>query len=236
MTSTLEQAKPIVLVHERQVDKGGGPLEVLLAECRAEMREAVFSERTPITWHRIYDFQLLTLKLIATEMLRHSPPYAKAGGGAHALELVLPGEVELSWLVLPHPVVLWCSAGNPGAAAVAQELVEGLLDPSSPRGKARGHAIRVVDSQPDVAELDRNGETGVLLLYLNAQTWTDPDLCGVLERDVSTAKGHQTLAESFKAGAAGSMRIVLVHENDPARGGWCAAPTQRRANVGVSVC
>ena len=72
--ATLEQKKPLVLVQEQQEDKGGGPLELLKAECRDEhMREAIFDGRTPIVWHRISHFQNLTLKLIATEMLRNGP-------------------------------------------------------------------------------------------------------------------------------------------------------------------
>eukprot|EP00964_Phaeocystis_antarctica_P021694 scaffold12062_cov79-Phaeocystis_antarctica.AAC.1 len=47
--ASIEQKKPLVLVQEQQEDKGGGPLEILKAECRNdEMREAIFDGRTPI--------------------------------------------------------------------------------------------------------------------------------------------------------------------------------------------
>ena len=124
--ATIEQRKPLVLVQEQQEDKGGGPLKLLKAECRdAEMREAIFDGRTPIVWHRISHFQNLTLRLIATEMLHNGPRYRRSLSGGDAPEdlvLIQHGELNASKLMLPQPLVLWCSAGNPGAAEVAKEL------------------------------------------------------------------------------------------------------------------
>ena len=71
--ATIDEKLPLVLVHEQQEEKGGGPLEMMRAECRKEMRPYVFDGRAPIAWHRISHYQNLTLKLIATEMLRHGP-------------------------------------------------------------------------------------------------------------------------------------------------------------------
>ena len=52
--ASLEQEKPLVLVHEQQEGKGGGPLEQLRAECRDdEMRAKIFDGRAPIVWHRM---------------------------------------------------------------------------------------------------------------------------------------------------------------------------------------
>ena len=52
--ASLEQDKPLVLVHEQQEDKGGGPLEEIMNECHSqEMRAKIFDSRTPITWHRV---------------------------------------------------------------------------------------------------------------------------------------------------------------------------------------
>ena len=51
--ASLEQDKPLVLVHEQQEDKGGGPLKEIMNECHCkEMRANIFGPRTPITWHR----------------------------------------------------------------------------------------------------------------------------------------------------------------------------------------
>eukprot|EP00964_Phaeocystis_antarctica_P017683 scaffold9786_cov77-Phaeocystis_antarctica.AAC.1 len=161
--ASLEQAKPLVLVHEQQEDKGGGPLETLKAECRDDqMRDAIFNGRTPIAWHRISHFQNLTLKLIATEMLRNGPKFQgtlseriSGGNAPEDLILIQHGEVNSSKLTLPQLLVLWCSSGNPGAAEVAEELVTAMA--------SNGAAIRVVDTMPGVQALKENGESAVML-------------------------------------------------------------------------
>ena len=313
--ATINEQLPLVLVHEQQEEKGGGPLEMMRTECREEMRPYVFDKRTPITWHRIAHYQNLTLKLIATEMLRHGPRYdgllqnsssqlahfiatahrhssrnssareelapsermsrrsslvewlgvqeAKAPAvqeqqaaaavkvqaihrgnairqmslGAllipgKELSLVLPGEANVAELALPRPLVLWCSAGNPGAAAMAQELKDALA--------GGGDAIHVVERRPDAQVLEAQGKSVVMLVYLNKDTWAaQPSL---LEHDV---RATHSFAHGLGAGlvrmasnmrelrrmgsslnergagsvSAGTIRIVLVHEADPAKGG-----------------
>jgi hypothetical protein len=303
-----------VLVHEQQEEKGGGPLETMRMECREEMRSYVFDGRTPITWHRIAHYQMLTLKLIATEMLRHGPKYdsllhssssqlaqfiatahrhslrnslrqeeltpsertsrrlllvqwlglqeakppviqeqetaaavkVQAVVRGHAtrqmslgalppgeeLSLVLPGEVNIAKLALPRPLVLWCSAANPGAAAVAHELKDALA--------SGGGTIRVLERRPDVRLLEAQGKSAVMLLYLNKDTWAAQP--SVLEHDVratysfahglgaslvrmsSNMRELRRMGSSLNGRGAGAasadkIRIVLVHEADPAKGG-----------------
>ena len=202
IVASIEQRKPLVLVQEQQEDKGGGPLELLKAECRDdEMREAIFDGRTPIVWHRISHFQNLTLKLIATGMLRNGPRYQRSLSGGDAPEdlvLIQHGELNATKLTLPQPLVLWCSAGNPGAAEVAKELVTSMASNDA--------AIRVVDTMPDVKALKRNGESAAMLLYLNKDTWVEQS--EVLERDVRAARKVQA-----------GLKVVLVHENDKEKGG-----------------
>ena len=200
--ASLGQGKPLVLVHEQQEDKGGGPLEALKAECRNdEMREAIFNGRTSIAWHRISHFQNLTLKLIATEMLRNGPRFSMLHGmlsKREELVLIQPGEINVSKLALPELLVLWCSAGNPGAAKVATELVTSMASDDD--------AIRVVNSMPDVQALTNNGESVCMLLLLNTDTWVKQG--EVLERDVRAARKLQA-----------SVKVVVVHENDKEKGG-----------------
>jgi hypothetical protein len=312
--ATIDEQLPLVLVHEQQEEKGGGPLETMRTECREEMRPYVFDGRTPITWHRIAHYQKLTLKLIATEMLRHGPKYsdslyssssqlAQFIATAHRhnsrnssmqeeltpsermsrksslvewlgvqaakapaiqeqeaaaavkvqaavrgnttrqmslgvllpgeeLSLVLPGEVNIAELALPRPLVLWCSAGNPGAAAMAQELNNALA--------GGGDAIQVVERRPDARVLEAQGKSVAMLLYLNKDTWAAQP--GVLEHDVratysfahglgaglvhmaSNMRELRRMGSSLDGRGAGSasadkIRIVLVHEADPAKGG-----------------
>ena len=181
-----------MLVHEQQEDKGGGPLDAIKAECRDdEMRAKIFDGRTTITWHRISHYQNLTLKLIANEMLSYGPKY---GSGKEELTLILAGEVNVAELALDESLVLWCSAGNSGAAEAAQELVSSMA--------SGGAALRVVDSQP----VQASGVSAFMLLYLNDKTWVEQG--DVLERDVRTAREGQS-----------GLKIVMVHENDPKKGG-----------------
>ena len=98
--ASLEQEKPLVLVHEQQEDKGGGPLEQLRLECRnGEMRAKIFDGRAPIVWHRVSHYKNLTVKLIATQMLKHGTKYSRDSSPGE-LSLVLPGEVNVPELAL----------------------------------------------------------------------------------------------------------------------------------------
>ena len=203
--ASIEQEKPLVLVQEQQEDKGGGPLDTLKAECRDDqMRGEIFDGRTPIVWHRISHFQNLSLKLIATEMLRLDPKFhssrpSSGGNAAEELALNLPGEINVSEATLPRPLVLWCSAGNSGAVGIAKELMASMANNSA--------TIRVVESQPDVMQaLKANDESVAMLLYLNKDTWVEQG--EVLERDVRAAREMQA-----------GLKVILVHENDKTKGG-----------------
>lgn len=232
--ASLNATLPLVLVHEQQEDKGGGSLEALKAECREEMRSRIFDgQRTPFTWHRISHYQNLTLKLIATEMLNQSLLDSDVAGGSNKeVSLVLPGEINLADLAMPQPVVLWCSAANPGATELAQELAGSLA--------SGGAAIRVVDRKPNVQALIAAGESAVMLLYLNEDTWVEQSK--ELERDVratnSFAQGlgglvrmatnmrelrrsASRMQNPSSGGSQGGPRIqiVLAHENDKDKGG-----------------
>ena len=148
------------------------------------------------------------------------------------LSLVLPGEVNIAELALPRPLVLWCSAGNPGAAAMAHELKDALA--------GGGDAIQVVERRPDARVLEAQGTSVAMLLYLNKDTWAAQS--GVLERDVratysfshglgaglvrmaSNMRELRRMGSSLDERGAGTasadkIRIVLVHENDPDKGG-----------------
>ena len=238
----LVSASPVdrlVLVHEQQEDKGGGPLEAMRMECPEAMRSQIFDGRDVITWHRVLHYQNLTLKLIATEMLRHGPKYSRGSFCATEdeppLALVLPGEVSAAELAMPRPLVLWCSAGNPGAEDFARELQAELVGGEE--------SIRVVTNKPHKRALDSQGESVAMLLYLNKvplcrahpylasinpwrppphhkpspwqDTWIEPNESKVLERDVRLTHtfAHSGLTHTFAHGGivnelgAGLQRI-----------------------------
>ena len=235
--ASLEQEKPLVLVHEQQEDKGGGRLDAIQAECREDaMRTEIFGGRVPITWHRISHYQNLSLKLIASQMLQHGPANREKTSPP---VLVLPGEITVSELGLRKPVVLWCSTANPGAAAAAQELITAMPG---------GDAVRVVHSKPDVLQVEANGEMAAMLLYLNKDTWVRHG--EALELDVRSTHNFRQrpwsrLRANFNnlgasivrhslnsvrmsgmlnqhgpevSASANKMKIIMVHENDESRG------------------
>ena len=91
--ATVEQMKPWVLVHEADPGKGGLTLQASKDECPSELHDIIFTHseymaldgklnitcsagpRQVVTWMRIKDFQLLSLRLICRQVLRHTPFY-----------------------------------------------------------------------------------------------------------------------------------------------------------------
>ena len=69
-------------------------------------------------FHRITDFQMVTLLEIAEGMLLGSPEY----DGMQKLQLYVPRSLLSRHISFPKHVVLYASANNPGAAAAAEEM------------------------------------------------------------------------------------------------------------------
>jgi len=68
------KGKPLSLVHDPV--RGGASLEAIEAECPIEMRGDMFSPHRPvITFHRIKDFQMVSLRLLAEDLLLGCPNF-----------------------------------------------------------------------------------------------------------------------------------------------------------------
>ena len=66
MRCTVEKKKPITLTHDSASYLSSYmPLAEIMKECPRELIEAVFADRIVVEWHRIKDFQLVSLKQIA---------------------------------------------------------------------------------------------------------------------------------------------------------------------------
>ncbi|EOD11084.1 hypothetical protein EMIHUDRAFT_214887 [Emiliania huxleyi CCMP1516] len=91
--AALEMGKPLVLVHEADPNKGGGTLAELRSECPEveELQAAIFEAGWPmVVWHRIEDFQHVSLKVIAEALLLQMPtngPLGPSPSNAGAREL-----------------------------------------------------------------------------------------------------------------------------------------------------
>ena len=70
----LSKSKPLSRVHDPV--RGGASLEAIKAECPTEMRGNLFSRDHPvIIFHRIKDYQVVSLRLLAEDMLRGCPNF-----------------------------------------------------------------------------------------------------------------------------------------------------------------
>ena len=137
--------------------------------------------------HTRQDFQLVSLKLLAEQLLLSCPTYEEET----RLPLYIPGDITLQPLRFSSSVVLYASTNNPGAAAVAAVLAEGV------------HALSVTESPP--ALVSNGGEGTHFLLYLSHETYVGE-------------KGD-ALAEEVRQARAANLPLVMLHENDMANGG-----------------
>ena len=215
-----DKRKPVVLLREANMAKGGISLADSMPECetRPDVRDYIFTGLQAVTWMRIQEHQLESLRQVALGVLLATPRYASLQSQAmQSLDLRIPGEVRLQQLRLPRPVRLCCSSANPGAARVAEELcdrlgrenvavtIEGAADspaPGSHLGRRRSSQGAVLSSflQPQ--------KNTFLLLYLNSTTWSkvDPDRREALAGHVARARD-------------GGVSLLMVHEADLTRDG-----------------
>eukprot|EP00908_Phaeocystis_cordata_P022249 Transcript_4673.p1 GENE.Transcript_4673~~Transcript_4673.p1 ORF type:complete len:605 (-),score=160.15 Transcript_4673:314-2128(-) len=118
ITAALAAEKPLLLVHDPV--RGGAPLDVLQEDCKEEWRSPIFDRGRPIiTWLRVADYQVISLKQIVAQLLHASPRYDSA---ANPPRIYMPGEVSRKRMQLRKDVVLAVSPYNPGAHQVAGEL------------------------------------------------------------------------------------------------------------------
>lgn len=251
VTACVEKEKPLVLILEADHAKGGLTNEQAQAECPAEYREHVFgrpeSSRLPFTWHRVREFQMRTLCLIASQMLLHSPKYTDLGLTSHGvdptgpaplrkdrpepepqastspdsapsemdefvrarcaaaatpeLELCLPKDLSFDLLgYKSRPPFLYASPYNPRSRAVAEELLACFKPsekPSMITSLPESNPSHPLAIQRDI----------YFLLCLNSETWLGSDGRALADQ-VAPLLLHQT-----------RVRLVLLHENDPRRGG-----------------
>jgi len=154
--------------------------------------------RSIIPWHRIREFQIQSLAMITQVMVSTSPAYASRTN----IQLFLPGELDVSQLEVADPICLYASPLNPGAAALAAELVaalSGLTNTSKapPGGDAPELQLPAGDDAEDQATH--------FLLYLSAETFVG---------ELGSLFGTQ-VELLLKTG----LPYLMIHENDPEKHG-----------------
>ena len=122
ITAALAAGKPLLLVHDPV--RGGAPLTVLQEDCNEQWRGQIFGSGRPIiTWLRVADYQVISLKQIVAQLLHASPHYRSL---AEPPRLYMPGELSRKRVQLHKHVVLAVSPYNPGATQVGSELADYL--------------------------------------------------------------------------------------------------------------
>ena len=192
--ATTDQKKPVVLLREDNLSKGGITLADSMRECEArpELRDYIFKDRPVTVWMRIQEHQLETLRQIASRVLVTTPQYK--GVAPSQLGLHLPGELRLQRLEFPEHLSLCYSAANRGAKEAAEAL------------SARANGIHLTTTRDGIDGGSLSGKT--MLLYLNKRTWEPTD-----------DSGTTSLADEVARARAAGIELVMVHEADEAHGG-----------------
>ena len=140
-------------------------------------------------FRHLQDFQLVSLKLLAEQLLLSCQGMTKPGLG-----LYVPGELPRAKMAIKQGRLVYASPHNPGAKQVADDL-----------RSAMGSSFEVT-SDPEVGLSTATH----FMLYLNDQTYLG-EAGEKLANELRIAKGL--------SGNSPGVKVVMVHENDAARGG-----------------
>jgi hypothetical protein len=240
--SAYSKQKPTVVVYEPDPAKGGAAIPELRADCperhpgfsptgqllehseAKRLRSYVFPDTAhpPIPWQRIFELQLVSLKMIAARVISVSNSITNKAP-VEVQEVAIDGELSSKKLAFARPVVLWASDSNPGATSVATDLVAALSKMADSAGRKAGGTSESFRKSnrptvtlasrppPELDPEDVNGANGEcaqdedsathMLLYLNEETWSGD--CAKLHRQVDAVR-------------AAGIPILMLHERDPA--------------------
>ena len=131
----------------------------------------------------------MSIKLITEQLLLGGP----RAGSLDRLHLFVPGELPRQRLTFCRRIVVFASPNNPGALEVAKDLA-----------LATGNCIEVTSDET-------NAMITHFLLYLNDQTYLE-SAGKELAEEIRRARA---VRETWRS----TIEIVMVHENEPERGG-----------------
>ena len=198
---TLDKGKPITLAHDSATYlESYMPLETIKrVECPDELRGPIFGGRDVIPWHRIADFQLVSLKMLSEQLLLGCPQnYIHLD--SDSIGLFIPGELPRQKLAFHRRPVLYASPHNPGALAVAKDLTSGM-----------GGRVIVTS---DIAETVITH----FLLYLNDQTFLHADgerLAHELRNLTMVGRTVQIVMVHENDSASGGCAFSIFFERTP---------------------
>ena len=237
--SALTRRKPLCLVHELNLLKGGLSLIELRDEFASLGRHfppleglQPGHEASLIMWSHIPAFQLVSLRRIAEALLAASPTYLHAHFEGD-LTLIMPGEESPAKLALGDHVALVVSPANEGAHEAAEELA--ALDsgiciftelPAPVRAKyellmqqagaPRGSTSRRSPSPRLGPRLSRasSPRTASKVASAAAATSTKSVFFLYLNKAAFVGERGEELAAQVRAVRAAGLELVMAHETD----------------------
>ena len=226
--------KPLILVHESDIKKGGAPLDAFRADCQSKERTAVFDKGGEVLqWHRVQFFQLVTLKMIAVRALHCMPSYASH---EQPPNVHIPGEIALQAVEFRQSIRLYVSSSNPGAAALADEFVHRYKDKNLKLVKQQPPYLKRLEAQHSISRRTsffplsrstssfRSGPKRHFAFVRQVSLLRkDPDhlthMLLYLNKETFVGEVGQSLSREVKQARELGIAILLVHENDEACGG-----------------
>ena len=206
-------------MHEADEDRGGMPLDVLREDFASVRPEAtLFSDKTPIiTWHRVQDYQLMSLRMTAELVVHEMPSYSNL---KQPPKLFLRGNILSKSFRFKVKPTVYVSANNPGAMEMADEIhgkygAAGLTISRQMPPEFATYDISNMQQEEDEASADYS--PGNLLLSTASTTCTHMLL--YLCKETFVGDAGRRLAHEIREANRMSLRIVMVHECDPDKNG-----------------
>jgi len=209
LTAALGKQLPIVLVQELDASKGGDELATLRLECAAwhnslklqtEQCSLLEEGREIILWHRLFEFQQLSLKRIASAMLHATPVYREMNAPP---SLYFPRECSVQLCVFDRPTHVYINRYNYGPSAAIKKLVERCGCTNLTHSFRNQFSERRSSAWKQSLRLTRTATYD--LLYLSTKTFQ--------------GSVGQYLAEEVRVAMMHGVNYILIHENDEAYGG-----------------
>ena len=255
--------KELCPVHEVTASHGGEPLERLAEQCPEQYRHWLFEEHRQriVPWHRIKDFQLVTLKLIAASMLHampdatrdqqafdnnstrdimgsmdSNPKEARSSVVSQSSskeplkidDISIPGEISKAEFRFTGVPWVYCLPRTEQSAGVLNEVIArcglkelDLVEDAASKGKTSA----VSSPRGSQFALKRSGGISISSKgskqggfgFMRCDSLDDATHC-MLYLNESTFL-HDGIKEALEEALERNITMVLVHENDLARGG-----------------
>ncbi|KAL1508306.1 hypothetical protein AB1Y20_004417 [Prymnesium parvum] len=216
--------KPLLRVHEADEARGGQSLDKLRNACPVDIRAPLFRQGVgPIVqWHRLFDFQLVSLRMMLHAVLLHDSAYKPLLGEPKSLyqrgvsmeedeiAVYMEGAITEQAHTYATPPLLVYSLSNPGAAMAAN-----LVAMHSGGGVA--HTTEMPDEMAEAYssfadELERTAAAAVRV----ENPEVDVTAVSVIDEEHSTPQGGARAA-ARRVGEATPPRVPLKFASDESR-------------------